>query len=562
MSRQLALWGSVCLLASLASACAAFAQSAATDTGTASNEVFLGQTGDTNILTVTQTGSGHLVGGNGETLRLNQLGNLNKVDIFQVGADNGIGRENMIGQPGGLTGIVGTATGLFQHGDSNFLDIIQRSHRNTEGSQIGAIDQRAQSASGLIPSDGSANRAVIRQTGGAFLPLVSDRGESTGAARHVIREISQVHRPTRSNAAPNSLEVSQTGERQEAGQLRQSGVGNNLTLTQEGLANSLRLGEQTGENNKATIVSMGERNTLGNAEQHGTSDQMSLRLDGTGNFIDQVVQAGLGSQGEGRGNSVFVSVMGNDNGGEGIGGYSAVSSQSAVSGAFASSLEQFGEGNTLSLTIGSDGSGRADGNFFSFVQRGLDNAAYALLTGDGNEFASSQQGDGNRLDIVQASSAIRATGDNQRAGNTALLQQTGDANLADIRQAGAGNGLDMTVIGDRNLLAVSQTGSANRADVRIVGNDNLRPAPRGGRLPSTTDALVKTILQDGTGHRASLDLVGNDNVVSVLQRGAQDIANGIVRGDGNLATVRQEGEKQTLNFIQMGESQSLFVHQQ
>ncbi|WP_062118987.1 hypothetical protein [Aureimonas sp. AU40] len=527
-----------------------------------SNEVYLGQVGDTNKLTVDQLGEGNAVGGTLSELRLNQLGNRNVATLLQAGEQNAIGALNMNGQQGFLTGQSGSASGLFQRGEWNTLYIGQRSWRGSGGSLIGAIEQRGSA----IPLSEASNSAYIRQIGGAFLGSDAAKGPSSGPGNHSIREISQIYVPGLGLGAvalgTNRIDVTQQGVGQQIGQLRQKGATNRIDIVQDGSSNAVRLADQAGAADDFRLRMTGERNTLGNAEQHGTSDQMSLRLDGTGNFIDQVVQAGLGSQGEGLGNSVFVSVMGNDNGGEGIGGYRAVSSQSAVSGAFASSLEQFGEGNTLSLTIGSDGSGRADGNFFSSVQRGLDNAAYALLTGDGNEFASSQQGDGNRLDIVQASSAIRAIGDNQRAGNTALLQQTGDANLADIRQAGAGNGLDMTVIGNRNLLAVSQTGSANRADVRIVGNDNLRPAPRGGRLPSTTDALVKTILQDGTGHRASLDLVGNDNVVSVLQRGAQNIANGIVRGDENLATVRQEGEKQTLNFIQMGESQSLFVHQQ
>ncbi|KTQ96431.1 hypothetical protein NS226_07550 [Aureimonas ureilytica] len=562
MSRHLVLLGSVGLVATLVSTHPSLAQSAASETGTASNEVFLGQTGDTNTVTITQTGSGHLVGGNSDTLQLNQLGDRNTVTILQVGADSGIGRRNMIGQPGGLTGLVGTATGLFQRGDNNGLDIIQRSRRDAEGSQIGAIEQNAPSRSGLMPADGSANRATIRQTGGEYLPLSSDRGDSTGVARHVIREISQTYRPMAINVAPNTIDVSQTGERQEVGQLRQAGTGNSLTLTQEGLANSLRISKQIGENNLSSIRLTGQSNTLGNAEQDGVSNRVSLRVDGSGNFIDQTVQAGLGGVGEGRGNVITASIVGDDNGGEGTGGYRALSAQETVAGAFASSLEQYGDGNALSLTIGAEGIGRADGNYFSSAQRGSDNAAYGLMTGDGNEFALSQDGDGNQLDITQASSVIRSTGDSTRAGNTAHLQQIGDNNLADLKQSGAGNRLDMEIGGDRNLLATSQTGSGHRIDLRIEGSDNLRPEPRAGRLPTRGDALVRSIVQEGIGHVASLDITGDENVALMRQTGTRNIVSGAIKGTANTANTSQTGANQVTIFRQFGDLNYLNVRQQ
>lgn len=562
MIRRPVLSRSVALVALILSTQASLAQSAVTDPLTASNEVFLGQTGDTNVLTVTQTGSGHLVGANSDGLRLNQLGDRNEVGILQVGAGNGVGRMSMIGQPGGLTGLIGTASGLFQRGDDNFLDIIQRSRRDAMGSQIGAIDQSARSQGSLIPSGAKANQATIRQIGGEYLPLVSDRGESTGEARHEIREISQVHIPTALNVAPNSIEAQQTGERQEAGQLRQSGAGNSLILRQSGLANGLRLSAQTGEDNRSTILLMGERNTLGNAEQDGLSNEIGLRLDGTGNFVDQAVQAGLGGLGGGRDNSITVSIVGNDNGGEGTGGYRALSAQETVAGAYASSLEQYGDGNALTLTIGSDALGRADGNYFSSAQRGFDNSAYSLMTGDGNEFALSQDGDGNQLEIVQTSTAIRATGDSERAGNIALLQQNGTANRADIKQSGAGNRVEMEVRGKRNQLAATQTGIGNRMDVKIVGNDNLRPLAPGALPAARSDPLAGTLTQDGMNLQVSFDLSGDSSVVSALQKGTGNVATGFIGGVGNWTAVRQSGEGHMIVSRQFGVSNSLFVQQQ
>lgn len=527
-----------------------------------SNEVYLGQVGDTNKLTVDQVGESNTVGGLTDDLRLNQLGNDNLATLRQVGVQNGVGGVNMTGRPGFLTGLLGSTSGLFQRGNQNVLDIEQRSWRNSGGSLIGAIEQRADS----LPAGIISNRTRVRQIGGALANGSDDKAPSSGPGNHTIREILQIVVPSTDvsilGVGTNQIDVDQLGLSQQIGQLRQRGAANRIEILQDGTANALRLVNQDGDANGVRLRMVGERNSLGNAEQRGVSNRVSLRVDGSGNFVDQAVQGGLGGVGAGRGNVITASIVGDDNGGEGTGGYRALSAQGTVAGAFASSLEQYGEGNALSLTIGAEGIGRTDGNYFSSAQRGFDNAAYALMTGDGNEFALSQDGDGNQLDITQASSVIRSTGDSTRAGNTALLQQIGNNNLAEIKQSGAGNRLDMEIRGDRNLLSTSQTGSGHRIDIRIDGSDNLRPAPRAGRLPTKGDALVKSVIQEGIGHVASLDITGDENVALMRQTGSQNIVSGIVKGTANTAITSQTGADQVTIFRQFGDLNYLTVRQQ
>lgn len=527
-----------------------------------SNEVYLGQVGDTNKLTVDQVGEGNTVGGTADALRLNQLGNSNIATLRQVGEANGIGGLDMKGRPGFLTGLMGSTSGLTQRGNQNLLEIDQRSWRGPDGSLIGAIEQRA----GEMPAGIISNRATIRQIGGFLAQGSGEKSPSSGPARHTIREILQISVPVRDLDATatgtNTIDATQLGLDQQIGQLRQSGAGNGTDIVQSGTANALRLLDQTGGANSLRLRMAGERNTLGNAEQDGLSNRMDLRLDGTGNFVDQTIQAGLAGLAGGRLNTITVSVVGNDNGGDGTGGYRAVSAQSTVDGAYASSLEQYGEGNALTLTIGSDEIGRADGNYFSAAQRGFDNTASSLMTGDGNEFALSQDGDGNWLDITQASTAIRVAGDSTRVGNTARLRQFGDKNRAELRQSGADNRLEMDIRGDRNGLVSSQSGTGNLIDVRIVGDDNLRPLTNGVLLAARSDPLAGKIKQDGTGHQAFVDIAGNLNVISVLQTGTRNIASAVIRGSGNWAGIRQTGLQQTAIFRQIGGFNSLFIRQE
>ena len=56
------------------------------------NQVYIGQTGDTNTITIDQEGNSNLVGENADILRLNQFGARNTLTVDQFGFSNSIGR--------------------------------------------------------------------------------------------------------------------------------------------------------------------------------------------------------------------------------------------------------------------------------------------------------------------------------------------------------------------------------------------------------------------------------------------------------------------------------------
>ncbi|RFC66225.1 hypothetical protein DYI37_01825 [Fulvimarina endophytica] len=512
------------------SASAAFAQS---------NEVFLGQVGDQNEAVIDQTGARNIVGGSSNDLRLNQLGAGNTLTITQVGEDNAVGPSNLIGVPGFLTGTVGSASGLTQAGDVNQLIVEQRSGRDMGGgSTIGAIDQRADSAGTSI-----TNSAEIRQIGGRYDPATSRLGESSGPANHLFQELAQQWLPTASTTGTNRLEVDQLGFGQSIWQIRQSGAQNSLSVLQSVRGNALRIASQDGAANQATLISTGEDNTIGNLQQTGQGHALDLSLVGDRNFVDQVRQTGFTTSGGGD-NLAGISIFGDDNGGEGIGGYRAMSAQGSQLAGYAASVEQVGDGNQLQLTIGASSTGGgSDGNLFSLSQSGLQNGLFVTMTGDGNETNARQTGDGNTATIVQDSDAVFSRQSGIRLGNIASLSFEGDANDLLINQSGLSNRADVTIVGSRNDVGAS-----------IPGRDDR-------------DALLQSLLaqggivQAGRDNTASVSIVGNENLSGIFQAGTSHSAMITTVGDGNQAGIGQIGEGQLARVRQGGEGNSASIGQ-
>lgn len=494
-----------------------------------SNDVFLGQTGDTNIITIDQTGANNLVGGASADLRLNQLGDRNQVEVLQVGESNGIGRINVIGQAGLLTGESGVATGLFQRGDANVLQITQRTAREGGANLVGAIDQSA--GSGL---QGPTNRATITQIGGSYAEGSEGPAVSTGPGFHSISEIVQAYSVRDTTGEANRLDVTQTGSRQAVEQLRQVGAGNKVVLTQDGSENALRIADQQGAANQATLRLSGALNAVGNVVQSGSVNEVNLRIDGDANFVDQIVQAGPGGLLEGRGNIARISIAGDDNGSEGIGGFAAMSGDSVAFASFAASVEQFGDDNSFTLTIGAEADGRADGNGFAAAQSGFGNESTVTMLGDENRMALRQEGDGNTADIVQTSSARRGAAVSA-AGNIALV----------------------STIGDINRVAIAQQGADNRMDARITGNDNEAARPLAGSARTSGAGLF----QDGRGHRAEIDVLGDLNRLSLAQTGLGHTASITVVGSSNRSSIDQIGTGHFAESIQIGDGNYSSIQQ-
>lgn len=506
----------VCV-APIAMTTAAFAQS---------NDVFLGQIGDTNTIAIEQTGARNRVGSEGERLRLNQLGDQNAIVILQVGEDNGVGGEDLGGAAIFLTGRLGSASGLYQIGVGNRLDVEQRTAREGGRNVLGAIRQDNASA-----SPEQANEAIVRQTGGAFDPIGNQLGTSNGPGLHRIDEITQRSSDDPSPQGPNRLAVQQSGLQQTVGQLHQDGAANTLAIRQTGEVNSLRMVRQDGATNAVDLREDGNLNTLGNVIQFGTAQAATVRIDGSGNLLEQIVQTGLGGL-KGTDNTAFVSIVGDRNGGDGIGGYSAVSAQGVTLAAYAASLEQYGDRNALTLTIGSDG-GRADGNGFSALQTGTDNQASVVIGGDASLVSLLQSGDGNVLDLLQTSDAKQEA---DEGGNRASLLQEGAMNRMETLQSGHGNRLDVRMTGDRNV-AIS------------------------GRPETGLTTLARGLEQNGRNLTALLEIAGNRNAVVLRQTGADHTAVGSILGDANTTVIFQSGTGHSAISRQFGARNYALIQQ-
>ncbi|MDY8108311.1 hypothetical protein U0C82_03990 [Fulvimarina sp. 2208YS6-2-32] len=501
-----------------------------------SNEVFLGQIGEANTVKIEQTGSLNVVGANSDDRRLNQIGSGNTITIEQVGDGNRIGPLNLVNRPGFLTGTDGVAAGLNQLGTANSLTIEQRSARQAGGgSLIGAISQ---TTAGAVSAQGG-NTASVVQIGGAYDPSDSTLGVSTGPAFHEIYELSQDFVAQADAAGRNVLRVEQVGTSQTVWQVRQRGASNDLFLSQSVRGNAVRLARQDGTVNSMSLVLSGLSNTLGIVNQIGDGNQADVSVSGERNFVDQVRQTGF-SVGAGGGNIARVTIVGNDNGGETIGGYRAMSAQGSTLAGYAAAIEQTGDDNLLVLTIGSDlAGGGSNGNMFSLVQTGDANFLTSVMSGDDNELRSFQDGEGNIIDVVQTSQA--------RFGGRAA--GTSDARL--------GNLASLRTDGDGNTVALSQDGTTNSAAVTVFGNDNdMGSRVAGGAVRtagvSRTVFLPSGLLQSGSGNDLMATLTGDRNRFGLVQLGAGNQADLTIVGSDNQAAIDQMGDGYAASVTQLG----------
>lgn len=447
-----------------------------------SNQVYIGQTGDTNTVTIDQQGNDNLVGEDADLFRLNQLGDLNEITVEQFGYDNDLGSQLREGSY--------KINGPNQEGDRNLLTVNQSNLNPLSGNRIEATGQSALSGRASI-----GNIMTIGQQADA-----DDIGHTIGQAVQVNDQAAGVNRMeivqngTDGDGGNRMEQLWQSGSENFAGLLQQAGGNTFLTLSQQGFGN-------------VTLV-----------EQIGSD-----------NFIDAIIQnnAVTGS----RGNSAEIRLMSSANGTSSEGGVSDFAAGfAAVFKPGQASVMQLGSANTLYYEA-------ADGpsNLFGFTQDGDGNDINGLSIGTANEIAIAQFGDGNDANILQ-------TGEDNSAG----LLQDGSYNRLDVIQDGADNRAAAFITGSSNNRSSSFASPSLAAAASSIAGGMLRPGDirqsgngNGAAIDVFGDDNAFAIYQSGSANATTGMISGSGNQAVIIQSGDDNIAGFAQYGSGNSVLIEQ-----------------------
>lgn len=485
----------------------------------ATNEAWIGQTGDTNAIIIDQAGIGNSVGANTSTLRMNQDGRFNAITFKQTGWSNSAGatipaRSNM---PQGVT----------QQGDRNAIEITQQNRDATGYNAIAAILQVSLKGLSLL-----ANSLHVTQ---------NDAG-GDGTAGHSIGWIMQKN--TADDLRQNRARLLQSGGLaglgNEIASLLQSGEGNIVETTQTQDANRIGGLRQKGGGNEMTIQQgEGEYNTVDRVDQVGELNRAQIRQSGNRNYVASALQNSekLAISG----NTLVVLLAGDDNGGDGMGGGGAFTSDvTGGVGVYQSGLTQIGDDNAIRMTV----NGGSE-NLFGFFQVGYGNGA------------------------VVAISPGPETSRSRAANNEVALMQRGDDNDARVAMVGNRNIVGVTMEGYRNQLNLMQTGNGNVSDVDISGsgNNNRAAAPSMvfaaplRQLAGNRALLPGDGLQTGRDNRATVKVGGSANLFAFAQAGERNEFSLAVNGSTNQTVSVQGGNQNAALVTQSGTSNTLAIHQ-
>ena len=143
------------------------------------------------------------------------------------------------------------------------------------------------------------------------------------------------------------------------------------------------------------------------------------------------------------GNRMKITIAGDDNGGDNLGGPAGFRSEFLRyrSNAYQGGFTQIGDGNDISYTVNG-----GDGNLAGITQDGFGNGAIVAI-GRGTQTMGSAN---NEVGIVQL-------GD----GNDLSLNIVGNENIDGI-----------AIEGDKNMLRLRQRGNENSFDIRVAGDNN------------------------------------------------------------------------------------------
>ncbi len=451
-------------------------------------------------------------------LRLNQDGEFNSLSIDQYGWSNSVGSVFLApGRPSGTN----------QVGDRNTIDIRQR-NSEPDGSGFNLIGTVYQSSSRLISAE--ANSLLIRQTEDGGLDL---------SAGHRVNSVSQTHSGL--SVSANRVAIWQSaggnGLGNVADQMFQSGTGNEADVFQSGQENAIGLLQQMGDANSLTAEQgNGQSNDAKVVQQLGNLNRMSIRQSGSRNVIQQALQNNEFLGGGGVGNRTEVVLVGEDNGGDGLGGVGdfLADATRARGGVSQGDLVQLGDDNDIRLTV-------VQGSLtkFGFMQVGDGNGALVAIGTPGGATAT-----GNEAAIFQDGL------DNQFA-----LTVLGNESVASAAQIGEGNRLEAFQTGDRNVLVADMAGDENNAPSLGTFAGVLSPVTVGTAL------MPGMVVQTGLSHSALIGVTGSRNLFGVSQTGLSHQSNIHMTGVQNQTAVVQTGSTNTSLSVQSGSGNALAVRQ-
>jgi hypothetical protein len=481
------------------------------------NEAWIGQTGETNTISILQQGNSNQAGADNTAHRINQDGRFNILSIDQYGWSNAAGAAEI--------GVSTLPEGLNQRGDRNSLSIIQRNLLRSGLNFVGAVFQSS------VPGGGALANV---------LAVIQDEVGGDGNAAHGIGSVTQIN--TESGQAANRAALTQTGGIESTGntieRLFQRGFANIARITQSANRNSVALARQQGADNHARIEQgSGEQNTVGVLDQTGMHNTVAISQSGNRNHIARVFQYNHDMAISG--NRMKITIAGDDNGGDNLGGPAGFRSEFLRyrSNAYQGGFTQIGDGNDISYTVNG-----GDGNLAGITQDGFGNGAIVAI-GRGTQAMGSTN---NEVGIVQL-------GD----GNDLSLNIVGDANVDGI-----------AIEGDKNMLRLRQRGNENSFDIRIAGDNNNSGSNStgsfGGRLvalASNAQLLPGIGVQEGTGNIVTVDLTGNSNLFAFKQSGQGNGALLIVNGVANHSAFDQSGSSSQAQIKQSGSRNSMGIVQ-
>lgn len=486
-----------------------------------SNETWLGQVGGTNTIVINQSGRNNRAGADNTGLRVDQDGDRNTLSIDQYGHRNQVGAAKIVGGP----------TGIKQVGSENALDVVQRTSETAinGGNFIGGIHQR--STDGL---EATSNSLKIFQ---------SNTGGNDGSGGHLIRSVRQVY--TGTEGAPNHMDIVQTGGGTKDGNLvgdvRQRGTGNRFDLDQHNQLNKVVTVVQRGNSNNA-IVEQGQfasifgGNLLEYLLQEGNKNVVDVKMAGSRNVIRRIAQYNSLLGNSARGNELRVTLEGDSNGSNGNGHVGEFLSDAAKKvSAAQSEIEQFGEGNLTTITI----SGTE--NRFGVRQYGEDNSVIVSIGAlDGGAALD------NESAIFQFGTDNYFSHDVTGSRNVGAARQFGDFNRLDLSQRGLRNVADAFVSGNRNNLEGTNVSFSDLSPALLLALPELKP----GKL-----------FQSGLQNTIKVSVQGDDNRFGFHQKGNSNLAESTIIGSGNQVVIAQIGNGNIASSAQYGNHNITVIQQ-
>jgi hypothetical protein len=489
-----------------------------------SNEVFIGQTGVTNVISITQTGLSNQVGANTTRLLLNQDGRANRVDIDQTGWANRV--ATVVHQKPEDAPYPASVAGFNQVGNENTLTVTQKNGDPAGFNTIEAVYQRASRR-----HESPSNELTVTQTGG-------------GASEQRVGEVLQINLDV--GADPNTVTITQTdggaGVGNNVDSVRHAGHGNAIAISQSQTSNDIWTVRQTGDDNRQTLAQHnGSGNVVDWAIQFGDRNVAAVTQTGNANYTLAVIQNNAAVRVHG--NRAALVLAGDDNGGDKRGGLGRFETVAKDVGPAQATLTQLGDNNGVSYTVAAlteDGVTAASGhNLYGFYQDGTGNHVGGITQGNDNEAAVAQRGDGNAVDFEQAGT-----------GNAVAVSMGGDDNRADISQDGTGNIAHLAVGG-----ASSDRSDRNNRPGLSFSGPLLTAAQDNGLKPGR-------FVQSGQDNRFDLTITsGGDNAHAFLQSGTSNTITGFVSGSFNQAVVIQVGMHNEAGFLQDGHNNHLSIQQ-